>query len=60
MVERRLEVIDLRPLPLGEVGVRDRGDWRDNNEVERKSVVIPREVVVVGDNNMVLDKLALP
>ena len=55
-----MEVIDLRRLPLGEVGVRGRGDRRDNNEVGRKSVVIPREVVVVGDNNMVLDKLALP
>jgi hypothetical protein len=40
VVERKLEVIDLRLLPVGEVGVRARGGWRDNNEVGRKLVVI--------------------
>ena len=38
--ERKLVVIDFRPHRLGELGVRVRGGWRDNNEVGRKLVVI--------------------
>jgi len=39
-VERKLVLIALRPHRLGELGVRVRGGWRDNNEVGRKFVVI--------------------